>query len=139
MSQQTEQQDELTPEYIKELRERLELKQEEMAELLDVSVGTIHRWENGKVEPRPKRMRQLKLLQQKVQEFGGETVKNGLNAWLTFSPRMFGGLAGASIEMLLENSFARWVQILQKSAMKMITQNGINPDENNDEYDEQNP
>lgn len=125
----------LTPEQIKDLRNRLGMNQDEMAELLDVSVGTIHRWEKGKTQPRAKRMKQLKILRQKVSEFGGDTVKHGLEAWLTFSPKMIGGLAGASVEMLLQNSFARWVEILQKSANEMITQSSFSPNDSNRDED----
>lgn len=126
----------LAPEEIKDLRNRLGMNQDEMAELLDVSVGTIHRWEKGKTQPRAKRMKQLKILRQKVSEFGGDTVKHGLEAWLTFSPKMIGGLAGASVEMLLQNSFARWVEILQNSANEMITQSSFPPSDSNQDSDE---
>lgn len=127
----------LSPEFVKDLRGRLDLNQEEMAELLDVCLGTIHRWETGKSEPRDKRMHQLQVLERKVREFGGETVKNGINAWMTFAPRMIGEL-GASIELLLENSFSRWVDTLRSSANKMITQipeSDLQPEESDGEND----
>lgn len=135
-NQPEESQATISPDSIKKLREQLDLQQDEMAELLDVSVGTIHRWETGKAEPRERRKRQLRVLKAKVEEFGGETVSSGINAWLTFAPRMMGGLAGASIEMLLENSFSRWIDILQKSATKMITQSdGQGADRTNSQED----
>ncbi len=36
---------------IKELRTKLNWSQERLARELGVSVGTVHRWESGKVQP----------------------------------------------------------------------------------------
>ncbi len=47
---------------IKELREKLLISQDELADLLDVSIQTVNRWENGKHEPTIKAKRKLKKL-----------------------------------------------------------------------------
>ncbi len=47
---------------IKELRERLHLTQEAMAETLGVSFATVNRWENGWTVPSKLALRQLDLL-----------------------------------------------------------------------------
>lgn len=135
----TKNETDLTPERIKQLRERLNMSQDEMANLLDVSVGTIHRWEQGKTTPRPRRRKQLKLLEDKVSDFGGETVKHGIEAWLTFSPGMMRDLSGASVEMLMENSFNRWVDVLRQSANQFITQTSeiYQPEEEDEEAAEE--
>lgn len=36
---------------VKEVRQKLELSQEDLAHLLNVSFATINRWENGKTSP----------------------------------------------------------------------------------------
>lgn len=47
---------------IKDLREKLLISQDELANLLDVSIQTVSRWENGKHEPTIKAKRKLKKL-----------------------------------------------------------------------------
>ena len=47
---------------IKDLREKLLISQDELADLLDVSIQTVNRWENGKHEPTIKAKRKLKKL-----------------------------------------------------------------------------
>ncbi len=47
---------------VKELRERLHLTQEAMAETLGVSFATVNRWENGWTAPSKLALRQLDLL-----------------------------------------------------------------------------
>ena len=47
---------------IKDLREKLLISQDELANLLDVSIQTVNRWENGKHEPTIKAKRKLKKL-----------------------------------------------------------------------------
>lgn len=44
---------------VKHLRNKLMLSQEEMAELLNVSLVSINRWENGKCEPTIKAKRKI--------------------------------------------------------------------------------
>lgn len=44
---------------IKELRERMILSQNELAELLEVSFSSVNRWENGKYEPTIKVKRKI--------------------------------------------------------------------------------
>lgn len=48
--------------YVKELRERLHLTQEAMAETLGVSFATVNRWENGWTVPSKLALRQIDLL-----------------------------------------------------------------------------
>jgi len=47
---------------VKELRQRLNLTQEAMAETLGVSFATVNRWENGWTEPSRLALRQIDLL-----------------------------------------------------------------------------
>ncbi len=47
---------------VKELRERLHLTQEAMAETLGVSFATVNRWENGWTIPSKLALRQIDLL-----------------------------------------------------------------------------
>jgi putative transcriptional regulator len=47
---------------VKELRERLHLTQEAMAETLGVSFATVNRWENGWTAPSKLALRQIDLL-----------------------------------------------------------------------------
>ncbi len=47
---------------VKELRERLHLTQESMAEILGVSFATVNRWENGWTLPSKLAQRQIDLL-----------------------------------------------------------------------------
>jgi putative transcriptional regulator len=47
---------------VKELRERLHLTQESMAESLGVSFATVNRWENGWTAPSKLALRQIELL-----------------------------------------------------------------------------
>lgn len=47
---------------VKELRERLHLTQEAMAESLGVSFATVNRWENGWTVPSQLALRQIDLL-----------------------------------------------------------------------------
>ncbi len=47
---------------VKELRERLHLTQESMAEALGVSFATVNRWENGWTVPSQLALRQIDLL-----------------------------------------------------------------------------
>jgi len=47
---------------MKELRERLQLTQEAMAEALGVNYATVNRWENGWTAPSKLALRQIDLL-----------------------------------------------------------------------------
>jgi len=47
---------------VKELRERLHLTQEAMAETLGVSFATVNRWENGWTAPSKLALRQIEQL-----------------------------------------------------------------------------
>jgi DNA-binding transcriptional regulator YiaG len=47
---------------VRELRERLHLTQEAMAETLGVSFATVNRWENGWTAPSKLALRQIDLL-----------------------------------------------------------------------------
>ena len=47
---------------VKELRERLSLTQEALAETLGVSFATVNRWENGWTAPSQLALRQIDLL-----------------------------------------------------------------------------
>ena len=41
----------MTEDYLREIRRRLGLSQEELARLLNVSCATVNRWEQGKNKP----------------------------------------------------------------------------------------
>lgn len=47
---------------IKKLREVLLITQQELANLLGVSIVTVNRWENGKFEPTMKEKRKLSIM-----------------------------------------------------------------------------
>ncbi len=47
---------------IKELREKLLISQDELATLLDVSIQTVNRWDNGRYEPTPSIKKKLMVL-----------------------------------------------------------------------------
>lgn len=50
---------------IEKLRKKMLLTQTELADLLEVSFGTVNRWESGKYEPTMKMKRKLKPLFEK--------------------------------------------------------------------------
>ncbi len=54
--------EEMAPEDVRAIRERLELSQSELAERLDVSVNTISNWETGRSSPRASNLEKLKGL-----------------------------------------------------------------------------
>lgn len=47
-------------ELIRNMRKKALLSQEDFAKLLNVSVGTINRWENGKTKPNIAAMKRIK-------------------------------------------------------------------------------
>jgi DNA-binding XRE family transcriptional regulator len=47
---------------IKKLREVLLITQQELANLLSISIVTVNRWENGKYEPTMKMKRKLEVI-----------------------------------------------------------------------------
>ena len=55
---------------VKEVRRKLALSQEELADALGVSFATVNRWENGKTVP-------SKLAQRQFEQFCKENVKKG--------------------------------------------------------------
>lgn len=63
---------------IKEIRNRLNLSQKEMAEALGVTFATVNRWENGRCEPTPIAIKGIKSLCEKshldFSEFEGNLV-----------------------------------------------------------------
>jgi DNA-binding XRE family transcriptional regulator len=60
-------------EKIKRMREMMLITQQELASLLNVSVITVNRWENGKFEPSIKLKRQIRNI---INENGVE-IENG--------------------------------------------------------------
>lgn len=52
-------------ETLKKTRQKAFLSQEEFANILNVSVSTINRWENGKVRPNLSAMKNIKLFCEK--------------------------------------------------------------------------
>jgi len=67
----------LSPEEIKELRQKLGLTQEEFGRLLGVGFATVNRWENGKAEPKgpvEEVLWKLKLLLEEAEKGRGFTL-----------------------------------------------------------------
>lgn len=58
------------PKLVKELRERLGLTQEQFAQKVGVTFGSVNRWENGKRTPQPFLVR--RLLEMKEELEGGQ-------------------------------------------------------------------
>lgn len=52
-------------ETLKKTRQKAFLSQEEFADILNVSVSTINRWENGKVRPNLSAMKNIKIFCEK--------------------------------------------------------------------------
>lgn len=56
------------PALIKELRERLDLTQEQFAQKVGVTYSTVNHWENGKRTPQPYLVRRLLELKQELDQ-----------------------------------------------------------------------
>jgi len=56
------------PALIKELRERLDLTQEQFAQRVGVTYSTVNHWENGKRTPQPYLIRRLLELKQELDQ-----------------------------------------------------------------------
>lgn len=54
------------PKLVKELRERLGLTQEQFAQKIGVTYGSVNHWENGKRTPRPFLVRRLLEMKAKL-------------------------------------------------------------------------
>ena len=52
---------------VKELRERLGLTQEQFAQKVGVTYGSVNRWENGKRRPQPFLVRRLLEIKQELE------------------------------------------------------------------------
>jgi len=59
------------PETLKDVRQQLELSQEELAHALGVSFATVNRWENGKTKP-------SKLAINQFRSFCDQNIEKGL-------------------------------------------------------------
>lgn len=53
---------------VREIRQKLELTQEQFAHRIGVSFSTVNRWENGKGDPSPLAMRAILGLQEESQK-----------------------------------------------------------------------
>ncbi|HUV37479.1 MAG TPA: type I restriction-modification system subunit M N-terminal domain-containing protein, partial [Patescibacteria group bacterium] len=62
---------------MKQLRDRLNLSQEELAAKLGVAFSTLNRWENGRSEPRGKAKQAIAELMAEVGFQAEETARNG--------------------------------------------------------------
>ena len=58
------------PALIKELRERLDLTQEQFAQKVGVTYSTVNHWENGKRTPQPYLLRRLLELKEEARAKG---------------------------------------------------------------------
>ena len=63
----------MSPEEIKDIRVRLEMSQQALAELVGVSLNTVNRWERGHTRPLRMARRRLEELASKARR---ETKKN---------------------------------------------------------------
>jgi transcriptional regulator with XRE-family HTH domain len=59
------------PRLIKDLREQLQLTQEQFAQKVGVTYSTVNHWENGKRTPQPFLVRRLLELKEEVARGGG--------------------------------------------------------------------
>jgi len=59
------------PKLVKELRERLQLTQEQFAQKVGVTYSTVNHWENGKRVPQPFLIRRLLELKEEIAKGGG--------------------------------------------------------------------
>jgi DNA-binding transcriptional regulator YiaG len=76
-------------ELVRSLRTALGLSQERLAQLLNVSVRTVARWESGLVEPDRELKKRLVLLERIVeQRMGVNEDPEAVISWLT-SPQLF--------------------------------------------------
>lgn len=57
---------------VRELRERLGLTQEKLAAKLGVTFPTVNRWENGRAEPSPLALQQIKELLKGMRRAGAD-------------------------------------------------------------------
>ena len=80
----------LTPTEVRNIRERLGLSQQSLAELVGYSRRTVHRWENGETNPKPATVH---FLRQAVQESGWLDLGVPQAADFTFID-LFAGIGG---------------------------------------------
>ncbi len=62
---------------IRELRQLAQLTQEQLAGVLGVAYGTINRWENGRVQPSPLALRQIRGVLDELRDSPEEAVREG--------------------------------------------------------------
>ncbi|MCK6440258.1 MAG: helix-turn-helix transcriptional regulator [Planctomycetes bacterium] len=62
--------------FVRELRHALDLTQEEFAAKLGVAFPTVNRWENGRVEPSPLGLKQLKDVLRRMGKMASNSVCN---------------------------------------------------------------
>lgn len=63
------------PALIRELRQRLDLTQEQFAQRVGVTYSTVNHWENGKRVPLPFLVRRLLEMKQELDETGSKRRK----------------------------------------------------------------
>ena len=61
---------------VKELRRRLDLTQEQFAQKVGVTYGTINHWENGKRVPQPFLLRRLLEIKEELDATGKSAGRN---------------------------------------------------------------
>jgi len=73
------------------IRERGGIRSREIAELLDTTPETVSRWNSGRVEPQPDRLKRLLELEWLLDQLSSNYKPDEARLWL-FSPhRMLGG------------------------------------------------
>ena len=60
---------------VRELRERLDLTQEQFAQRIGVTYSTVNHWENGKRTPQPFLLERLRELQEEIETGSGEPAR----------------------------------------------------------------
>jgi len=63
------------PKLVKELRERLGLTQEQFAQKVGVTYGSVNHWENGKRRPQPFLVRRLLEIREELDAKSKGTLK----------------------------------------------------------------
>jgi len=75
-----------TPERIRDLRQRLEMTQENFAHLIGVTFSSVNRWENGKARPNKIALRVISALERKLKRQMESEMHPGLESTAFAAP-----------------------------------------------------
>jgi transcriptional regulator with XRE-family HTH domain len=76
---------------IKKIRDKAGIKSRELAQLLDTTQETVSRWNTGRVDPQPDRLKRLLTLEWLVEELGEFYEPDEARLWLFAPNRLLGG------------------------------------------------